>query len=321
MHGHLMTVVPHLRGGAPLPADERVEVLLRDPVAHDVRVHGLHRRPSGARTLAVIVHGLAGTPEASYCATAARAAEAAGCASLRIGLRGADRSGDDIGHGGLTEDIHALLAAPALAGYSRIVLIGYSIGGHLALRAATEAALDARVQAVAAICAPLDLGRAADDFDAPARRPYRHAVFRALDEIYEAVARRRHVPVSPAAVRRAPTCRERDRLTVVPRFGFRDPDEYYATASVRSRLRSLRVPALLVLAEADPIIAARSVLHALEDAPSSLEMRLLPVGGHVFFPADVSLGEAAPPGLAAQVVAWLLRKVRGEGSWMIRYDE
>jgi len=126
--------------------------MIKDPVMGHVRLTGLLSVVAGADTIVVIVHGLSGNASSRYCASAARAAEQAGFSSLRLSLRGADYSGD--------EDVWGALAAPAIARYRHVLLLGYSVGGHIVLRAAIEQ-LDDRVRAAAAICPPLDLDHAA----------------------------------------------------------------------------------------------------------------------------------------------------------------
>jgi hypothetical protein len=42
-------------------------------------------------------------------------------------------------------------------------------------------------------------------------------------------------------------------------------------------------------------------------ADAGLDVRWVERGGHVGFPNDFHLGEAAPPGLESQVLAWLAR--------------
>ena len=95
-------------------------------------------------------------PESRYARVGAGEALAAGMSCLRLNLRGADLEGEDFYHAGLTADLHAALADPALERYERVHLLGYSLGGHVVLRWATESG-DARVRSVAAICPPLDL--------------------------------------------------------------------------------------------------------------------------------------------------------------------
>jgi predicted alpha/beta-fold hydrolase len=276
-----------------------------------VRLRGLLHETPGADALVLVLHGLTGSAESKYCALAARAATAAGLSSLRLSLRGADRSGEDITHAGLTDDVWAALASPEIARYRAVHILGYSAGGHIALRAAA-ARRDPRLRAVAAVCPPLDLAEASRALDAPARRLYKRHLFAGLDAIYEATAARRRLPVPAARVRRARSLRERDELTVVPRFGFASVADYYEHESARSWLDRLEIPTLVVASRADPIIPAASLERALARAGRALTLRWAP-GGHVHFPAGLDLGFGGPTGLEGQVVRWLAQSRCGEG--------
>lgn len=104
---------------------------------------------------------------------------------------------------------------------------------------------------------------------------------------------------------RARTLRDWDRMTVVPRFGFRDPDDYYDSMSVGPRLGELRVPALLIASRHDPMIPARRIPALRADCPAMLQIHHVSQGGHVFFPRTLDLGLGAPTGVVAQALAWL----------------
>lgn len=311
MSGHLWTVVPALLSLVRRPAQPRSRLfrtVVEDPVIGHVRLTGLLSEVAGANKIVLIVHGLSGNAMSPYCLSAARAAVRAGFSVLRLSLRGADYSGEDILHGGITQDIWAALAAPSIARYEQVLLFGYSVGGHIVLRAAVEQR-DRRVRAAAAICPPLDLNHATIAFDDPARSAYRSHIFRGLNRAYAATAARGRVRVPLSIVERTRTCRERDELTVVNRFGFRSVDDYYARESVAPRLRSLRVPSLVVASRHDPLVPAETVRPALESGSGALSVSWVEAGGHVYFPKTLHLGQAAPPGLETQVVQWLKDRV------------
>lgn len=308
--GHYYTIAPLVRHRFRPPRispSVTFNVTVNDPKVGPVRLSGqLHPAPSD--TLLVLVHGLGGDVGSHYMQDAVSAGDAAGVAVLRIHLRGADRTGEDIYHAGISNDIHATLASSTLQNYSRIVLMGFSLGGHIVLRAATDKELDPRVAAVAAVCPPLDLKRGVIAIDAPERYVYRRHVLSSIKEVYASVARRRamHLPLSE--VRRIRTIREWDERVIAPRFGFRGADHYYAEASVSSRLAELRVPSLLIAARHDPMVPEATVAPALESAAPMLHARWIERGGHVGFPADVDIGETTRGVLEPQVVAWLLRR-------------
>ena len=309
--GHFWTLAPALLSCLQLPARPQArafQTVLKDPAIGPVRLTGLLSEVAGSETIVLIVHGLSGNAMSPYCASAAQAAAQAGFSSLRLSLRGADYSGEDILHGGITEDLWAALAAPEVARYKYILLLGYSVGGHVALRAALEHA-DPRLRAVAAICPPLDLHQATKAFDHPARRPYRLHIFRGLNKAYAAAARRGRVPVPAAVVARSRSCRERDSLTVVPRFGFRSAEDYYERESVASRLHRLQIPSLVVLSQHDPLVPAATVIPAIAEASRALSTIWVAPGGHVYFPKRLDLGQRGPLGLEHQVIQWLKERI------------
>jgi hypothetical protein len=237
---------------------------------------------------------------------AARAARRAGVSSLRLNLRGADRSGEDFYHAGLIEDLDATLRSPELARYEQIVILGFSLGGHVTLRYAAIAP-DPRVRAVASVCAPLELARSTAAFDRPERWLYRRHVLAGLKEMYAEVAKRRSVPLLPERAARISTILEWDDRTVAPRHGFGSAAAYYDAVSVGPRLREVKRPALVVAARHDPMVPESTVRSSLDRARDAVDVRWIDRGGHVGFPSDADLGVSkAGRGLEPQVIGWLL---------------
>ncbi len=309
--GHYWTFRPYighaLRPTAP-PTSRCFRALVDDDLHGPVPVTGrLSGAPDGE--LCVIVHGLGGSSHSYYAIRAAREAHEAGLATLRLNLRGADRSGADFYHAGLTDDLRGALASPRLAGYSAIYLLGFSLGGHLVLRYVAEGA-DPRVRAAVAVCPPLDLAAGAFEIDRPHRFLYRQHLLRGLKEMYAAFAARRGggVPVREALA--IDTIRAWDEAIVAPRFGFRDAEDYWARATVMPILDAIRVPTLAVVAEHDPMVIAHTVRPALERA-RGVEVAFVDRAGHVGFPEEFDLGigslaeGAAGDTVERQVVAWL----------------
>jgi predicted alpha/beta-fold hydrolase len=303
--GHFWTIAPNLRHRllpAPAPASTPWSTTVDDPRLGPITLRGaLRHQPEGA-SLVLLVHGLGGTIESHYMIRAARAAAKRGLGSLRLALRGADRSGEDLYHAGLTADLAAALASPALAHYRRLYVAGFSLGGHVTLRLAL-APPDRRLRAVASLCAPLDLAASCAAIDRPQARLYRRHVLTSLQEIYSHVAQRGRAPAPLAQLAAITTIREWDRYAVVPRFGFASVDDYHAEMSAGPRLGELVLPALIAAAERDPMIPAATVrpaLSALVGAGAKkrdLEIRWLADAGH--------LGAPAAERLYDDVFAWL----------------
>ena len=251
--------------------------------------------------LYLLVHGLGGDADSPYMIEAASALQAQGYATLRLSMRGAGRSGADYYHAGLASDLITVLADPSLAGFERVFVLGFSLGGHVSVHLSFLAERDPRVAAIIAICAPLDLERNVIELDTPSGWIYRRHVLNGLAKI--------HAKVHPGQTRRFTTIREWDAATIVPRYGFESPEHYWRSQSAGPRLREAGVPILYVATESDPMVPAVTVTPHLQRAGSSIDIRWVRRGGHVGFPRDIDLGLPGELGLFPQIMSWTTRKL------------
>lgn len=310
--GHWWTVAPAMRHKV-IPDDGPDAVPWRAELPNEdgepIVRSGAFADVEGKRQLVVILHGLGGQIDGGYCVKAARAARRANLPTLRLALRGADGRGADLHHAGFVRDLGPLLATPPWDRFEKIGLVGYSLGGHVALSAAC-ARVDERLSAVASICAPLNLRACQEAIDSPRGWIYRRHLLRGLKRTYPAIARGGRAPTPVNRVAAVRTIREWDALTVVPRFGFRDVDHYYATQSVGPKLTSMSTPSLVVVSPADPVVPADSLRGSLGRASQQVEVRWIKHGGHVSFPPDIDLGFGGALGVEDQVMTWMAAKLQ-----------
>lgn len=304
--GHYRTIQPFLaRSLRPRrrPITERVRWEVPDPDVGQVNLTGRLLRRSREH-LVVALHGLGGSVESGYMADVLCAADERGASCLLLNCRGADLSGVDLYHAGLTSDLEQVLQSELLSAFEVIDLFGYSLGGHILLSFGCEVQ-DARVRRIAAICSPLDLGKSADDFDASTFSVYRRHVLERLHACYTVHFQQRPVGPLPTEVRKISKIRDWDHRIVAPRFGFQSADHYYRTQSVAPRLNDLRREAIYVGAIHDPMVRAASVRETL--AKSSVDSVWEERAGHIGFLPNFDLGLPGPRGLESQVLAWLAR--------------
>jgi len=307
--GHFWTIAPYassLLGPAPPVGGHEWSVSVADPVFGGVRLTGrLVERPGAARIL-VVVHGLGGSTDSHYVRSLAAVVERSSLSALYVNLRGADRRGEDFYHAGLTSDLRAVLSSPAVARHDDAVVLGFSLGGHLALALGCEAPPPS-LRAVAALCSPLDLARTARHIDRARSAPYRRHVLRGLKEMYAAQSRPELLPLSRRAAHGIQSLVDWDERIVARRHGFESAAHYYSVASAGPRLGDLALPALYVGADADPMVTRADSEPSLRRAPGRLDVRWVRRGGHVGFPRDVDLGLGGALGVEPQLVRYLER--------------
>jgi uncharacterized protein len=307
LHGHAYTIGPRFWYGrglkAPLAVPWSTQCREGD---RELAISGLLSEVPDARTLLIILHGCGGAPTSHYAVFATRYFYDQGVSVLRLAWRGADLDGHDIYHAAQTADVHAAIADAHFAGYERIWLLGYSLGGHCCLHVANETR-DPRVKAIATVCPVLHLIQTNEAIDGPERRFYRKYVLGGLLSNYVPYHARGHAPTPLDHVRRATTFRDYDRLTVVPRYGFSSVDDYYTRACASRVVSSIERPTLIVSARHDPMLPWQ-IAEALRPSFSpAITFRWAERGGHAGFPRDLDLGESAALGLEPQVHSWLVR--------------
>lgn len=253
-----------------------------------------------SKALLIVVHGLGGSLDSGYMRATVSDAAQIDADILLMNLRGADRRGYDFNHAGLVADLDGVLSHPRFAQLERIYVLGYSLGGHLALSYAAIRP-DSRLRSVAAISSPLDLSLSADAFDQRVLPIYRRHVMESLYQIYTCSYQRNPSGILPYDARKITKIREWDEKVIAPRHGFRSAAHYYEEVSVGPRLGGLRVPALYVGALHDPMVPPAA---AVASAPA-LRTVWVSRGGHLGFPHDLDLGLPGPLGLVPQVLRWL----------------
>jgi uncharacterized protein len=305
--GHFWTLGPFLRHNLlppRVPESQHWESSFEDPVVGTLKLSGRLTRVGTSDTIVVIVHGLGGSATSYYAPMAALAAARAGIDSLRLNLRGADRSGGDYYHAGLTDDLEVALGSPALEGYENILLLAYSLGGNMVLRYLAGNP-EVRVRAAATVCAPIDLKPSARAIDQPRGAFYRRHVLSALKDIYRHVAERREVPLLAEEAFRIDTIEQWDERVIAPRHGFTGAEDYWAQTSACTVLGDIKAPTLFVAAEQDPMVQIDTLRPWLQNA-STLRRVITRQGGHVGFPRNVDLGLGTGGTVEDQVIGWLL---------------
>lgn len=269
--------------------DARSETILE--CSEGVRLHGEYLAHPGARTLITLVHGWEGCAGSSYMLSASRALFRDGYSVFTLHLRDHGPSHhlnrDPFLAIRLTEVVDAVEAIQRRFPYARHLLVGFSLGGNIALRVAANAGGRAiSLDQVIAICPPVDPGATAHAISA-SRIYNRHFVANWRRSF------RRKLVYFPELRQHEDVFRHDDIVDLheafVPRFSDHpDSASYFRAYTLDGRvLPRLCCPGHILLTEDDPVIPA-ATRHLLPPLPE-LSVELSPYGGHCGFLQDYRL--------------------------------
>jgi len=278
---HAQTIVPSfLPARAVHGAVETIDV----PVAAGTQVRIVVTRPPATpRGTLLAIHGLSGSAESGYMRRTAVQAHARGWAVVRINLRncgGTEALAATFYNAGQSDDADAVLRAIEENGLPRpYVLLGFSLGGNIALLYAGLSGSACLADAVCGVNPPVDLPVCIDAIERSGNALY-HAYFtRSLCAQLRRIRLVRKVPgplATPAAIGGV---RGFDDLFTAPDAGYANAADYYRGASAAAVLTGVRRPALILSAQDDPFVPV-SMFDAHRAASSALRFVHPRWGGH-----------------------------------------
>jgi len=293
-NGHTMTVYAWARRRQfpDLPApDQR---LFRVSADTQVRADCYWQPDRAAHPVLVALHGLESSSEAHYMRGLADHARKRGWSAVLLNQRncgGTENLTPGLYHSGLTADplavIRELVEVDRIA---TIVVVGYSLGGNLALKLAGE--LDAHprlpVKGVVAVSPAADLDRCVRAIERRANYPYQWNFVRNLRG-----RMRRKVAAWPGAFDLAPlggiwSIRRFDDVYTAPHHGFAGASDYYFKASALRVIDRIRIPALVLTAEDDPFVPGDQFRAPDWPANPHVTVRVESHGGHCGFITGVA---------------------------------
>jgi uncharacterized protein len=315
LDGHLQTILAATRSAAPQPVWQRQRWEWADgdycdadwlhPGQTDTQqsretTNGRHQKAygyAGAAPMLVLFHGLEGSSQSHYARSIGAHFQAQGwrvCVPHFRGCGGAPNRLLRAYHSGDAAEIAQMLRR-AHSQYPDCALhaAGVSLGGNALLCYAAAPAADIALQAVASVCAPLDLARCGEAITTGFANVYTLMFMRTLRR--KALEKRQRFPAACDwdAIIRSKDLAQFDDVFTAPVHGYRDAAHYYASASAKPKLAAITVPTLLLNAQNDPFVP-RDVIADLstqlhESSPVTIHQPAQ--GGHVGFASGQGMGE------------------------------
>ena len=295
--GHAQTILPRLLHAAPAISYVRERVATDDNDFFTLDWLHAERRNCGKPKVAILSHGLEGSSRSRYmrCAAHALARRGWDVAARNYRSCGGEMSrAPKLYHSGETGDLHTAILHCLRKGYTRVALVGFSVGGNQVLKYLGEAPerAPAAVAAAAAISVPCDLHGCSMTLARRENWIYMEYFMRSL----RAKVREKHkvfpelFPVAGLGAMR--TFEEFDGAYTAPRNGFADARDYWTKASCAPFIRDIRIPSVIINARNDPFLTESCYpIRAAEENPMVFLM-MPKEGGHVSFPDGPGSGTA-----------------------------
>ena len=299
-NGHLQTILPVL-----LPRNFVIEYERERFELDDGDFLDLDWVRSGSDKLAIFLHGLEGSSEDGFARGTAALLWSAGWDVLAWNFRSCGREMNRLVrfyHSGDTGDLDVLIRL-VVPTYSRVALVGVSLGGNVTLKYLGERIPPPSVIAAVAVSVPVDLRASAFALDHRwSNRIYLNRFMKSLVAKVEKKAISFPDQFDVRGIRSLRTLRQFDDRYTAPIHGFRDVEDYWNRSSARQFLPRITLPTLILNACDDPLLTAESFPVAEAEANPCLFLEMPKWGGHLGF---VDLVRGIEPWSERRVVKFL----------------
>ena len=289
---HVQTVYPSLfrRVGGVSYVRERFITPDRDFIDLDwARV--------GSDKAVIVSHGLEGHSRRSYMLGMIKAFNSRGWDGIAFNFRGCSGEPNRLlrsYHSGETNDLHTVLSRILQTGtYSRLSLVGFSIGGNITLKYIGESGrvLSPLIKSAAAVSVPCDLESCASKLANRSNRLYMKRFLRMFHKKIRSKMMLMPDEINDIGYASILTFKEFDDRYTAPIHGFSSAQDYYSKCSCKPFLFGIQIPTLVINAMDDPFLPkdcypvneAKENRHLFLETPES--------GGHVGFIDFNSTGE------------------------------
>ncbi len=283
-NGHLQTILPStVRRMPPTPWQrERLTLSDGDFVDLDWWTRAYPR-------LLVLSHGLEGNSSRLYMRGMAHYFHTNGWDVLAWNCRSC--SGEmnrklRLYHHGEIRDVSEVLEhAFRNHSYQRAALIGFSMGGSITLKylGVKGKELPGPIDRAVAFSTPCDLASSVQRLEEPANRFYKRRFFKQLLRKVQYKARQFPGVLDLSKLEEVREWKDFDEHFSIRINGFSSADAFYENASCNNYLEGIKIPALLVNAWNDPILAPACFPAELARKHPFFELEAPSTGGHVGF--------------------------------------
>ena len=310
VRGHVWSTLPVLRPNRAkwIEAHSTWKTIAVEGAAYpQTSISGLLSGPDSAKTLVLVIPGLGADAESPYCQELAADLYSQGFASLRLNLSFSPLAPPDFRRDGFRADLDAILSQASLGHFEDILLLGFSLGGHAALKAVCDDRPAPRVRALALINGAIDLAAVQSHMDAPGQAVYRKFFLDLVRTQYRSFSEEGRCAPYDTRFDGLSKLSDMDRTLLELQGKSTDLEANYREISASTVLEKLQLPTLLLAAADDPIIPYASVTPSQSTRYPTIDFRQIP-GGHIYGPRVANIGELPNAPLISEIMHWYERK-------------
>lgn len=239
----------------------------------------------GYARCALIIHGLGGDSSRVYVRGMSESLGRAGWDTVALNLRGCSGTPNRLSltyHSGRTDDLNQVARFLESQGtYRTLALVGFSLGGNIALKYMGEQGQLSPFLGAVAVSAPLDLASSARKLESS--RYYTRYLLKKLEPYL-----RRKKELFPQLVdltgfESIRSFQEYDDRYTAPLNGFRDAADYWSQSSALPILPSIARRTLILNALDDPFLGPECYPETLAATHPWVHLEVPKFGGHVGF--------------------------------------
>lgn len=243
---------------------------------------------TGSNRLVVALHGLEGSSQSQYIKGIVRIFNDHRWDAVALNFRSC--SGElnwqrRMYHSGETTDLDFVLNTILdRHQYETIVLVGFSLGGNVALKYGGEkgAALSPVVKKIVGVSVPMELASCSVKIE---RRANFFYINRFMNDLKQKFRRKQHLypDIDAERIYRARGFSDFDDAFTAPVHGFSSAEDYWKRSSSRQFLSHIAVPTLIINARDDSFLSEKAYPYEEVSANPHLQLLTPRFGGHVGF--------------------------------------
>ncbi len=238
--------------------------------------------------IAIVIHGLEGSSNSNYVKAMVKILNQNNMDAVAMNLRGCSGEPNRLYgsyHSGKTDDLQSVFNAISKS-YKEIYIIGYSLGGNIALKYLGEIGMNYnnKLKKAATVSVPCDLEGSSLNIAKATNLVYMQRFLRSLKK--KSLVKLKQFPNASFTKEQIKVCKnfdDFDNLYTAPAHHFKNAKDYWEKCSSKQFIPQIKLPTLLITSQDDPFLSASCIpVKEAKNNPSFL-LEITKHGGHVGF--------------------------------------